>query len=118
MYWTCRRTEANANFAKFIMRNYDSWLNDPKADKPLLSHQLMKKKVFPELGKKPVFVILIDNLRFDQWKVIEPVLTDYLISRLKKRIIQFCRPPRRMQGMPFSPDYCPLRWPRLTLTYG
>ena len=43
----------------------------------MLSHQLMKRKVFPELGKKPVFVILIDNLRFDQWKVIEPVLTEY-----------------------------------------
>ena len=42
-----------------------------------MSHQLMKKKVFPELGQKPVFVILIDNLRFDQWKVIEPVLTEY-----------------------------------------
>ncbi|MEJ1237612.1 bifunctional response regulator/alkaline phosphatase family protein [Chryseolinea sp. T2] len=72
-----QQTEANANFAKFIMRNYESWLNDPKADKPLMSHQLMKRKVFPELGKKPVFVILIDNLRFDQWKVIEPVLTEY-----------------------------------------
>jgi CheY-like chemotaxis protein len=72
-----QKTEANANFAKFIIRNYDSWLNDPKSDKPLLSHQLMKKKVFPEIGKKPVFVILIDNLRYDQWKVIEPELTDY-----------------------------------------
>ncbi|SHH59041.1 Response regulator receiver domain-containing protein [Chryseolinea serpens] len=72
-----QKTEANANFAKFIIRNYDSWLNDPKAEKPLLSHQLMKKKVFPEIGKKPVFVILIDNLRYDQWKVIEPVLTEY-----------------------------------------
>src|SRR6478609_7111514 len=72
-----QKTEANANFAKFIIRNYDSWLNDPKAEKPLLSHQLMKKKVFPEIGKKPVFVILIDNLRFDQWKVIEPVLAEY-----------------------------------------
>lgn len=72
-----QQTEANANFAKFIMRNYESWLNDPKADKPLLSHQLMKRKVFPELGNKPVFMILIDNLRFDQWKVIEPVLAEY-----------------------------------------
>ncbi|MDH4090013.1 MAG: PglZ domain-containing protein [Cyclobacteriaceae bacterium] len=72
-----QKNEANANFAKFIMRNYDSWLNDPKSDKPLLSHQLMKRKILPELGDKPVFVILIDNLRFDQWKVIEPVLTDY-----------------------------------------
>lgn len=73
-----QKTEANANFAKFIMRNYESWLNDPKADKPLMSHQLMKRKVFPELGrKKPVFVILIDNLRYDQWKVIEPVIAEY-----------------------------------------
>ncbi|HMG93814.1 MAG TPA: bifunctional response regulator/alkaline phosphatase family protein [Chryseolinea sp.] len=72
-----QKTEANANFAKFMIRNYDSWLNDPSSDKPLMSHQLMKKKIFPELGAKPVFVILIDNLRFDQWKVIEPVLTEY-----------------------------------------
>ena len=72
-----QKTEANANFAKFIIRNYDSWLNDPKSDKPLLSHQIMKRKVFPELGKKPVFVILIDNLRYDQWKVIEPELSEY-----------------------------------------
>lgn len=73
-----QKSEANTSFAKFIIRNYESWLNDPKADKPLLSHQLMKRKVFPELGKgKPVFVILIDNLRFDQWKVIEPVLSEF-----------------------------------------
>jgi DNA-binding response OmpR family regulator len=73
-----QKNEANANFAKFIMRNYEGWLNDPKSDKPLLSHQLMKRKIFPELGQgKPVFVILIDNLRFDQWKVIEPVLSEY-----------------------------------------
>jgi DNA-binding response OmpR family regulator len=73
-----QKIEANANFAKFIMRNYDSWLNDPKSDRPLLSHQLMKRKVFPEVGQgKPVFVFVIDNLRFDQWKVIEPVLGEY-----------------------------------------
>src|SRR5688572_16422274 len=46
-----QKTEANASFAKFIIRNYESWLNDPKSDKPLLSHQVMKKKVFPEVGK-------------------------------------------------------------------
>ncbi|HYG02060.1 MAG TPA: PglZ domain-containing protein [Chryseosolibacter sp.] len=73
-----QKIEANANFAKFIVRNYEDWLNDPKSDKPLLSHQVMKKKVFPELSAdKPVFVIVIDNLRFDQWKTIEPVLTEY-----------------------------------------
>lgn len=72
-----QKTEANTNFARFIIRNYESWLNDPKSDKPLMSHQIMKKKVFPELGEKSVFVLLIDNLRFDQWKVIEPELSEY-----------------------------------------
>jgi DNA-binding response OmpR family regulator len=73
-----QKTEANASFCKFIIRNYEKWLNDPNAEKPLLSHQIMKRKVFPEIGKgKPVFVILIDNLRYDQWKVIEPVLSEY-----------------------------------------
>jgi hypothetical protein len=44
----------------------------------LLSHQIMKRKVFTELGKrKPVFFVLIDNLRFDQWKTIEPIISEY-----------------------------------------
>ncbi len=73
-----QKVEANLNFCKFIKRNYENWLNNPNVEKPLLSHQIMKKKVFPEVGKgKPVFVILIDNLRFDQWKTIEPILHDY-----------------------------------------
>lgn len=73
-----QKTEANANFAKFVIRNYDKWLNDANADKPLLSHQLLKRKVFPWLGKdSPVFLVVIDNLRFDQWKMIEPIIDDY-----------------------------------------
>src|SRR5690606_17883396 len=73
-----QKTEANANFAKFIIRNYESWLNNANADKPLLSHQIMKRKIFPELSQdRPVFVILIDNLRLDQWKIIEPIIDDY-----------------------------------------
>lgn len=73
-----QRTEANTNFAKFVRDNYEDWLNDPKADKPLLSHELMRRKVFPELkGERPVFFILIDNLRYDQWKVIEPSVAEF-----------------------------------------
>jgi DNA-binding NtrC family response regulator len=44
-----QRDEANTNFCEFIVDNYEDWLNDPKIDKPLLSHQVMKKKVFPLL---------------------------------------------------------------------
>ncbi len=74
-----QKSEANSNFCKFVEENYDDWFNDPKADKPLMSHQLMRKKVFPlvEQDGPPLFFLLIDNLRYDQWKVIEPILTDY-----------------------------------------
>lgn len=73
-----QKEEANSNFTKFIVENYESWLSDPKIDKPLLSHQLMKKKVFNHLdGTEPVFFFVIDNLRFDQWKIIEPIILDY-----------------------------------------
>lgn len=73
-----QKNEANKNFARFMMEEYESWLNDPDSDKPLLSHQVMKKKVFPYIEKEePVFFLLIDNLRYDQWKVIEPVVATY-----------------------------------------
>ncbi|MBX2966043.1 MAG: PglZ domain-containing protein [Cyclobacteriaceae bacterium] len=72
-----QKIEANANFAKFVIKNYDRWLNDANAEKPLLSHQLMKKKVFPLLGDVPVFLVVIDNLRLDQWRMIEPIINDY-----------------------------------------
>ncbi len=73
-----QKTEANAAFSKFVKKNYESWLNDANAEKPLLSHQLLKKKVLPALKKDvPLFLIIIDNLRFDQWKIIEPAITEY-----------------------------------------
>ena len=71
-----QKEEANNQFTNFIKDNYESWLNDPNADKPILSHQLLKQKVFPLLGEQPVFFILIDNLRYDQWKIIEPAILE------------------------------------------
>lgn len=74
-----QKSEANTNFAEFIEDNYEDWLNDPKADRPLLSHQIMRKKVFPWVQKEttPTFFLLIDNLRYDQWKMLEPLIQDY-----------------------------------------
>lgn len=73
-----QKVEANANFCRFVKRHYESWLNNPNVERPLLSHQLMKRKVFPELkAGQPLFLVVIDNLRFDQWKTIEPILADY-----------------------------------------
>jgi CheY-like chemotaxis protein len=74
-----QKDEANSNFAKFIMENYEDWLNGEE-DGPLMSHRLMKEKVFPLLSKTdPLFFIVIDNLRYDQWKIIQPVIEEYFI---------------------------------------
>ncbi len=73
-----QKNEANQVFCKFVERNYHDWINGKSADKPILSHNLIKEKVFPALTEpKPLFVILIDNLRFDQWKVLQPILEDF-----------------------------------------
>jgi CheY-like chemotaxis protein len=73
-----QKVEANVNFARFIKENYLDWLNVPNSSKPVLSHQVMKQHVFPKLKEgKPLFFIVIDNLRLDQWEMIENQLRDY-----------------------------------------
>ncbi|MCK5278928.1 MAG: bifunctional response regulator/alkaline phosphatase family protein [Cyclobacteriaceae bacterium] len=73
-----QKSEANLNFSKFVKENYEEWLNDPESDRPMLSHEVMRKKVFPELSKeRPLFFIVIDNLRFDQWKIIQGLILNY-----------------------------------------
>lgn len=71
-----QKTEANDRFTDFIKDYYHDWLNNPEADRPLMSHQVLSKKVFPLLDENPVFLIVIDNLRYDQWKIIEPEVAE------------------------------------------
>lgn len=73
---TMQKSEANIQFSKFIERNYMKWLKHPESG-PTLSHQLMAQKVLPRIGERPTFFFLIDNLRYDQWKVINDVITQY-----------------------------------------
>ncbi len=69
--------EANALFGRFIANNYLNWMQDQE-NAPLLSHQLVKQKVFPRLTKEqPTLLLVIDNLRWDQWKTIEPLIAKY-----------------------------------------
>ena len=73
-----QKVEANTLFSKFIERNYISWFNGKSKDVPTLSHTLLKNKVLPGVEKEsqPVFLVLIDNLRYDQWKVLQPVIEE------------------------------------------
>lgn len=72
-----QKTEANLQFGKFIEKNYPSWF-DQKADAPVLSHTLFKEKVVPELSDdQPTLLVVIDNLRYDQWRAFEPIVNNY-----------------------------------------
>jgi DNA-binding response OmpR family regulator len=72
-----QKNEANAEFFKFVSRNYTSWVAPGATDAPVMSHTLFRTKILPHIGKDmPVVWLLIDNLRYDQWKAIEPVFAE------------------------------------------
>src|SRR5476651_167523 len=74
---TLQKAEANVQFCKFVEKHYLSWIKDDKASM-IFSHDLFKKKVFPKLDSNgPLFFILIDNLRYDQFKIINPIISEY-----------------------------------------
>ena len=73
-----QKQEASHEFSRFIEKNYYDWINGNSKDRPLLTPNLLKEKLFPVLdGNKPVFLILIDNLRYDQWKTIQPIIEQF-----------------------------------------
>ena len=83
-----QKAEANMQFGKFIERNYEDWFQ-PKADKPILSHEIFGELVAPEIRKKdkPILFVVIDNLRYDQWKAFESVVNNHY--KLEKEVSYF-----------------------------
>ncbi|MFN5318616.1 MAG: response regulator [Bacteroidia bacterium] len=73
-----QKSEANTQFNKYVIQHYTNWLNGKDPEPPLLSHTVFRSKVVPEIDKaETTFLVLIDNLRYDQWKVIQPIISEY-----------------------------------------
>lgn len=71
-----QKEEANSTFVKFIKKNYEDWFTEG-CERPLLSHEIFKKKLFPLLDKEEsIFFIVFDNFRFDQWRIVRELLHD------------------------------------------
>jgi len=70
--------DANNGFAKFIKNNYLYWFSDSAQERPILSPSLVKQKLLPLVkeGKQTCFVV-IDNLRYDQWVAMRPLLQNH-----------------------------------------
>lgn len=72
-----QKREANHNFSKFITKNYINYLQPTGDNGPVMSHNLFRRKVKPHIDEKlPVFFVLIDNLRMDQWRTIAPIIKE------------------------------------------
>ena len=71
-----QKSEANNEFAKFIRKNYLNWIAD-NDNRPTMSPDVFKRKIFPLLNQgEKVFLIVFDNFRYDQWRVISKELAD------------------------------------------
>ena len=69
--------EANTNFARYIKENYQYWMDENEEDKPILSHEVFESKVLPHIQKgRPTVFLVVDNMRLDQWKIIEPFILE------------------------------------------
>lgn len=73
-----QKEEANKTFFRYIKENYKYWFNMELGVRPMMSLDIIKQVVFPQLDEgKKVLMLIIDNLRYDQWRVLSPIINDY-----------------------------------------
>ena len=79
-----QKEEADSGFAKYIKTNYMKWMSarakgaKPETDElPLMSPDIFRNRIFPLLDKgEKIFMIVIDNFRYDQWRVLAQEIGD------------------------------------------
>lgn len=87
-----QKKECNQEFSRYVERHYKKWIDDlDNEDQPELTPQIVQNHVLPsvEESEGPVFLFVLDCLRYDQWKVMErhllnlfSIKTDYYFSIL------------------------------------
>jgi CheY-like chemotaxis protein len=73
-----QKEDANKTFFRYVKDNYTSWFNMNPGERPMLSTDIFKQVVFSQLDQTAkVLVLVIDNLRYDQWRIFSPVVSEY-----------------------------------------
>ena len=70
-----QKAEANTLFGKFVENNYEDWFSDING--PVMSHTLFKEWIKPELKDKKTLLVVVDNLRYDQWFSFEDTVNSF-----------------------------------------
>ena len=72
-----QKEQANTEFSKYVVKNYFDWVDKNQEVGPVMSHSMMRKHIFPHVSNgTPTIMLLLDNLRYDQWKTIEPMFNE------------------------------------------
>jgi CheY-like chemotaxis protein len=69
-------TELRRDFGGWMRQHYPRWVRGQE-EGPLLSVDLVRERLIPLLGKNPVYFVVLDCMRLDQWRVISPLIAPY-----------------------------------------
>ena len=69
-------SDLRSDFGQWVGREYPRWMRG-EGDRPSLSVDVVKEHVLPLLGPSPVFLVVLDCMRLDQWSVIAPLLAPF-----------------------------------------
>ena len=69
-------TDLRREFGTWVVREYPRWMRDVE-DRPVLSVDLVELFLLPWLGDDPVFFVVLDCMRLDQWRAMTPLLAPY-----------------------------------------
>ena len=69
-------TDLRRDFGGWVVKQYPRWMRGSEG-RPDLSVDIVKKHVVPWIGDDPVFLVILDCMRLDQWRVISPLLASH-----------------------------------------
>lgn len=61
------------DFGRWVVGKYPAWARGEDAP-PELSVDVVRRRLLPLLGEDPVFFVVLDCMRLDQWRAIAPLL--------------------------------------------
>ncbi len=78
-----QKRDAQRQYCRFYEQHYLDWLNGRETDRPPMSQTVLHQRLMPLLSastsgtsKTSTFLIVIDNLRYDQWSYVRPLLEE------------------------------------------
>jgi CheY-like chemotaxis protein len=63
------------DFGEWVVREYPRWMRGSE-DRPRLSVDLVREFLLPWVGRDPVYFVVLDCMRLDQWRAMAPLLSE------------------------------------------